>query len=79
MADRCEKTDLPTDMCSHCLGHEDPDVPARLGHPLIPARAYWLQAQYPGCCSGCGDRYPAGARIIRDGDGWLSECCAEPE
>lgn len=78
MADRCEKTELPTDMCAHCLGHTDPDAPDRTAHPLVPARAFWIVAQYPGRCSGCSEWYRAGVQIIRDGDGWLSECCVDP-
>ena len=78
MATRCDFTDLPADSCAYCLGHADPTAPDRRAHPLVPVDAPWITAQFPGRCTGCGERFAAGVQIIRDGDGWLSECCVDP-
>lgn len=79
MAARCEKTDLPEDMCSHCLGHVDPEQQERRDLAALLLLPGWIAAQYPGVCSGCGERYGAGMpiHIDRDEQRWLAGCCAD--
>lgn len=73
---RCDLTDLPADMCAHCLGHKDTDQRAATDREALLNRG-WLAAKFRGRCSRCGEWYETGTAIRRDGDGWLAECCAE--
>jgi hypothetical protein len=66
-------TDLPVDMCAHCLGHDDRAERQLATAPLGPA----VQARFPGHCITCGGYYPAGTTIRRSSDGWTADCCAE--
>lgn len=70
MADRCDLTDLPRDMCAHCLGHTEP--------PTQPDARPWFDARYGGRCSNCDDYIEPGDRIRADGyGGYLGQCCGE--
>lgn len=81
---RCEITDLPADMCAHCLGHIDPERQVLKDRAALLATARgWIVAQWPGTCERCGERYGAGAAIRASGairmdvpTGWRAECCA---
>lgn len=77
MAERCEMTELPTDMCAHCLGHrEEPTAPARTA--LAVADRPWFTALYPGRCAGCGEPFQPGAQIrMAAPTGWLAVCCED--
>lgn len=36
----------------------------------------WVEAQYTGMCSGCGDEFYSGDEIRADGSGgWEGQCC----
>lgn len=72
-------TELPTDQCAHCLGHRDHSAPDLHPKTTSPSGGYWIVSRFPGRCTGCGERYDAGTQIIRDGDGWLAECCADTD
>lgn len=74
MTARCEMTELPVDMCAHCLGHDDRDTP----HPTdLTVTGLPLEARYPGRCAGCGRPYPSGTEIRRIPDGWFADCCTQ--
>ncbi|MEY9876615.1 hypothetical protein ABH931_006125 [Streptacidiphilus sp. MAP12-33] len=75
MSARCEHTELPVDMCSHCLGHDQRERAERQlpAAPLGPA----VEARYPGQCATCGGHYPAGTTIRRSPDGWTADCCLQ--
>ena len=81
MSTRCEKFDLPTDQCAHCLGQADPQREARAYRTRLLASGGWFEALYPGTCESCGERFEAGAAIRMDMSaslrGWRAECCAE--
>jgi hypothetical protein len=67
---RCEKTDLPTSMCAHCLGHrEEPAIPAEdfADRPSFAAR-------YEGRCN-CGEPFHPGDQIRMAAVGWIANCC----
>lgn len=75
---RCDLTDLPVDMCAHCLGHKGPEQPTGTDRAAILNGGRWIEARYRGRCAGCGETYDAGAAIRRaEPDGWIAECCAE--
>lgn len=74
MSERCDYSDLPPSMCSHCRGQ----VTTRTAE--LPS--YLREARYRGQCAGCGELYMVGALIEFDPQtgGWLAECCAfDPE
>ena len=57
MTDYCDKTELPTDQCAHCQGHDAlPDKPQRLLGSVVTA-------QWPGECGHCGERFREGDEI----------------
>lgn len=56
MPDRCELSDLPVDMCSHCRGMDGPGPRPQ----LIVMRE--ITARYNGRCEVCGEW------TIREGD-----------
>lgn len=71
--DRCERTELPPEMCSHCRGHDERPVPK-------PALGPWFEAAYAGRCCRCGRPFNF-LDIVRadwpDGSGYIShECCS---
>jgi hypothetical protein len=80
---RCEQTDLPAEMCAHCLGHTDPDQQASKDRAALLATARgWFVARWPGTCEHCGEPFEAGDAIHADGalrmevpTGWRAECC----
>jgi len=75
---RCDLTDLPADMCAHCLGHKDTEQQATTDREALLSRGNWLTAKFRGRCADCGEWYAAGTAIRRnDPDGWTAECCAE--
>lgn len=74
---RCDFTDLDAASCAHCLGHGDTDRQMLARRAELIWQPGWLLAQYPGLCSGCAERYQAGAAIHRAAEGWFAECCAE--
>lgn len=74
MTARCEMTELPVDMCAHCLGHTDHETPRQLPAAQLGPT---VQANFPGHCATCGGRYPAGTTIRRGPDGWTADCCTE--
>ncbi|MEU8920372.1 hypothetical protein AB0D10_05450 [Kitasatospora sp. NPDC048545] len=75
---RCDLTDLPTDMCAHCLRHTDPDQEAARDRArLLATGRGWIAAQWPGTCEHCGERFEPGTAIRMDiPTGWRAECCA---
>jgi len=76
---RCELTDLPADMCAHCLGHQDPEQQTLKDRTsLLSSGRGWIAAQWPGTCEHCGERFQPGAAIRMDiRTGWRAECCAD--
>lgn len=76
---RCDLTDLPTDMCAHCLGHQDPERAAAQDRArLLASGQRWFPAQFPGACEHCGERFEPGAAIRMEAQaGWRAECCAD--
>lgn len=73
MAARCEKYDLPAEMCAHCTGAEER---ARAeGHREILPGSPWFRASRFGKCSGGGGDILPGDRIRADGTGGF--CCSE--
>jgi hypothetical protein len=68
MTDRCELSDLPTEMCSHCRGLDK--KPARQ-----PAQM-WTTARYNGPCFNCGDGIREGDQIGLVDGAWLCQRCA---
>lgn len=75
---RCDITDLPADMCAHCLGHKDPEQQTLKDRArLLASGRGWIAAQWPGTCEHCGERFQPGAAIRMDVPaGWRAECCA---
>jgi hypothetical protein len=75
---RCDFTDLPTDSCAHCLGHQDPEHLAAADRArLLTSGHGWFAAQWPGRCEHCGERFEVGAAIrMQARTGWRAECCA---
>lgn len=73
---RCELSDLPVDMCAHCLGHKDP-ANERPEPSAAAGRA--VPAAWPGLCASCGQHYPASTTIRHTADGWTADCCAEED
>lgn len=71
----CDYSDLPVEACDHCRNAgkpRRPTVTARITGPL--------EAKYPGVCCNCFEPFSAGARITAsDTDGWIAECCADPD
>lgn len=67
MTARCEKYDLPVEMCGHCTGAEE-RARAEEHAPILPGSP-WFRASYPGRCSGCDDPIVPGDRIRVDGHG----------
>ena len=38
-----------------------------------------IEAQHPGVCGDCGQRFDVGTRLVRNDDaGWVHERCPEP-
>lgn len=72
---RCELTDLPADMCAHCLGHTDPELQAAKDRVRLLASG-WIAAEWPGYCGHCGEWFDAGTAIRMD---FIprAECCAD--
>lgn len=76
MAERCELSDLPADMCSHCRGLDTERPPE-----LIVLRE--ITARYRGACEICGewtirDGDPLYLVDLTDGskeDAWAGRCC----
>jgi hypothetical protein len=76
---RCDLTDLPTDMCAHCLSHQDPERAAAQDRArLLATGRGWFAAQWSGTCEHCGERFEAGTAIRMEiPTGWRAECCAD--
>jgi hypothetical protein len=71
---RCERTDLPASMCSHCRGHDEPP----LRPDDLPAPSLWIEAQYRSACPACHHTtIRPGDRIARCGEDWVCETCGE--
>lgn len=72
---RCDLTDLPADMCAHCLGHADTQQQTTADRTRLLTSG-WTVAQWPGTCEHCGDRFAVGAAIRSHiPTGWRAECC----
>lgn len=72
---RCEVTDLLVEQCAHCTVPHKPIPPDPFTAPASKL-GRWFTSEYPGECSGCGDRFDGGDRIRSDGEGgWLAGCC----
>lgn len=75
---RCERTDLPVSMCSHCLGHDESflDRPGRCGE--VEALGDPFVARYPGRCAGCDSGVKVGDQLWRtkDDQGYVCAECA---
>jgi hypothetical protein len=70
----CELTGLMQLRCAHCLGNVPDDAdPVRTS--LLGSFADWVRADHPGRCVACGNRFPAGAAIAPEGEGWRADCC----
>lgn len=79
MADpRCDKSDLPPSMCSHCRGGQQDRYAAARRERLLDQPGV-VAAKFPGRCGACGEPTRLGEGIMRnpDGHGWLGECCME--
>ena len=67
---RCEKTELDTQFCAHCLGHRE--------EPTVSAEDFtdrpWFTARYDGRCN-CGEPFRAGDPIRMASVGWIADCC----
>lgn len=64
----CDFTDLPSEMCSHCRGLDEP--------PAKQQAEYWTTAGFPSRCPSCDDRIRTDDRIgLVDGE-WLCQRCA---
>lgn len=75
---RCEFSDLPADICAHCLGHADELLEARRVRdvPQPPGRG-WIPAEFPGRCTCCREPWKVGELIRRAvPTGWHGPCCA---
>ncbi|MFI0721906.1 hypothetical protein [Streptomyces sp. NPDC021224] len=74
MLDTCELTGLVRARCAHCLGTvaEDAD-PVRTS--LLGSLSDWVRADHPGRCVMCGSRFPVGAAIAPEDEGWRADCC----
>lgn len=67
---RCDLTDLLTDQCAHCRGH---DLTAASD---VPAVHHTIAAQYPGRCAADPDHsIDEGDLIGRTDDGWVCPAC----
>lgn len=65
---RCEKTDLPVEMCSHCRGLDTPEVPKYTVAFSMPAKWDGLGA--------CGHRTYQGDTIHKTDEGqWICGPC----
>lgn len=68
MTARCDRYDLPVEMCGHCTGAE-----ARARAEEQPRerqeRGPWFTAEFWGKCAGCGDIIRPGDVIRADGQG----------
>jgi hypothetical protein len=75
MAARCEKYDLPAEMCAHCTGAEA-RARAEQQHAEIMPGTPWFRASWPGRCSGRGEEIVPGDTIRADGHGgYVCEDC----
>ena len=78
--ERCELSDLPVSMCSHCRGL-DADRP---GHRMVDSDpvhvGIWITARFAGRCPVCERWYAEGEHIGKpdadyDLDGWVCQDC----
>lgn len=78
--ERCERTDLITTQCAHCLGHTDPTADAVATTPITdvegPKVPILITANFAGRCPDCGEFIHIGDTIVRRSTGW---CCTECE
>lgn len=82
---RCDRSDLPASMCSHCRGlpWEAPGVDPELDPfsspaPRVDRRGPWFTAAYPDACVSCGTDIIPGDTIRADGnDGYECAKCGE--
>lgn len=81
MTERCETTDLLTDQCAHCRGHQSiEDQAATERAQLLVHDPRWFPAQYPGTCGQCGEPFQPGTPIrlqLSSQTNWIAECCAD--
>lgn len=77
----CPLTELPPSMCAHCRGLTSPEEQAAATRKrlLNGAEPGWIEAQYPGTCGTCGERFQPGAaiRMHTFSGEWRADCCAE--
>lgn len=87
-AERCTITELIKDQCAHCRGHLPPGKDIEAMRDTLLRQPGWIAARYPGTCCTCGERYEAGAAIMRiiptstptptgGRVRYMAECCAE--
>ena len=67
---RCDKTDLPTDMCAHCRGV---DLPEREDSGDA------IRARFSGHCNGCDREIEPGDWIRKVGYAYMHHDCANYE
>jgi hypothetical protein len=89
MIERCERSELPVDMCAHCRGSEP--VVRQHGTTVTKAVTAHLaatQARYEGWCGRCGGRVWVGQmiapayKLLPNGGQktiWICEECATDE
>lgn len=69
MSDRCEMSDLPTEMCSHCRGLDK--------RPEKVAAGHWIAAKFASKCDVCDGWIREGDPIGYVEDGyWVCGRCA---
>jgi hypothetical protein len=67
VSDRCERSDLPPEMCSHCRGLDQPPPKSIAEHVIV--------AKYDGHCPLCSGTIREGEPIgLIDGE-WLCAGC----
>lgn len=74
MADRCDCCDLPVESCGKAAEQRQ-RAEAQRERTMLLARTSWFEASYPGTCSSCGERFPAGEPITKHGGGYKASCC----
>jgi hypothetical protein len=78
---RCDTTDLFVDQCAHCAGHTSIEDQVLVERAELLHQPGWFPARHGGTCRRCGEPFaPDTAIRRREGrEGYIAECCADPE